>query len=130
MDIDYNKESIKGLADVVKDLSEACSSGTFGLGYIAFTQQGTSSSEKDNITDSDKLETCGSCCECELNKCHGCDGKGWIENSLFETKLCPVCQGKGKLDKTITHHYIPLHQPDFTTSEDERPYDYYITCYV
>ena len=32
-------------------------------------------------------------------ECHGCSGKGWIENTKGEIKLCPVCEGKGKLNK-------------------------------
>ena len=32
-------------------------------------------------------------------ECHGCLGKGWIENSKGDLKICPICEGKGKLDK-------------------------------
>ena len=32
-------------------------------------------------------------------ECHGCFGKGWIENSKGDLKICPVCEGKGKLNK-------------------------------
>lgn len=28
--------------------------------------------------------------------CHGCQGRGWCENSIHELKLCPVCKGSGK----------------------------------
>ena len=31
--------------------------------------------------------------------CHGCSGKGWIENSKGDLKICPVCEGEGKLNK-------------------------------
>ena len=30
-----------------------------------------------------------------LQACHGCGGKGWIENSRGDIKLCPVCRGTG-----------------------------------
>ena len=32
-------------------------------------------------------------------KCHGCSGKGWIENSKGDLKICPVCEGEGQLNK-------------------------------
>ena len=32
-------------------------------------------------------------------ECHGCSGKGWIENSKGDLKICPVCEGEGKLNK-------------------------------
>ena len=31
--------------------------------------------------------------------CHGCSGKGWIENSKGELKVCPICKGEGELNK-------------------------------
>ena len=32
-------------------------------------------------------------------ECHGCSGKGWVENSKGDLKICPICEGKGKLNK-------------------------------
>ena len=32
-------------------------------------------------------------------KCHGCSGKGWVENSKGDLKICPICEGEGKLNK-------------------------------
>ena len=33
------------------------------------------------------------------SECHGCSGKGWIENSKGDLKICPICEGEGKLNK-------------------------------
>ena len=36
----------------------------------------------------------------EINiECHGCSGKGWIENNKGDLKICPICEGEGKLNK-------------------------------
>ncbi|HHV39721.1 MAG TPA: hypothetical protein GXX70_09615 [Tepidimicrobium sp.] len=35
-----------------------------------------------------------------LLKCHGCDGKGWVEVASGAV-LCPVCQGAGELSSHI-----------------------------
>ena len=35
----------------------------------------------------------------EYIECHGCSGKGSIENSKGDIKKCPVCEGAGKLNK-------------------------------
>ena len=32
-----------------------------------------------------------------LQKCHGCHGRGWVETQKG-AQLCPVCNGKGYLD--------------------------------
>ena len=32
-------------------------------------------------------------------ECHGCSGKGWVENSKGDLKICPICEGEGKLNK-------------------------------
>ena len=34
-------------------------------------------------------------------ECHGCSGKGWIENSKGDIKKCPVCDGNGKLKQKV-----------------------------
>jgi len=39
----------------------------------------------------------------ETKKCHGCCGKGWIENSRGDLKLCPVCNGSGITKTDETH---------------------------
>ena len=39
----------------------------------------------------------------ENKPCHGCCGKGWVENSKGDLKLCPVCNGCGKIKNEETH---------------------------
>lgn len=115
-----NKTVSEGLANAVKDLNKVFGSGTFGL-------SNTTSSKMDSITDSNMPETCTSCCGCESSKCHGCDGKGWVENSIGDVKRCPVCYGKGVLDNSMIN-VVPTRSPGFNTSDDVKCYEYYITC--
>jgi len=40
-------------------------------------------------------------------ECHGCCGNGWIENSLGEIKICPICNGHGVINKEkVCEHKI------------------------
>jgi len=34
-------------------------------------------------------------------ECHGCSGKGWVENSKGDIKKCPICDGTGKLKRKV-----------------------------
>lgn len=56
------------------------------------------------------------------SECHGCSGKGWIENSKGDLKICPVCEGEGKLNK----------EKDCTEKDKERdnlPWYPWYPCY-
>ena len=50
-----------------------------------------------NSVENIKYEECG---------CHGCCGDGWVENSLGEIKICPICEGNGviKKEKVYKHN--------------------------
>ena len=55
-------------------------------------------------------------------ECHGCSGKGWIENTKGELKICPICEGEGKLNK----------EKDCTEKDKERdnlPWYPWYPCY-
>lgn len=129
---------IKGLADSVKVLNKVLNkvfasgtfaSGTFGLcDTTDFKENNITDSKIDNVTDSDKIATCYSCCGCGSNKCNGCGGKGWVENSLYEVKLCPICQGKGVLEDSIATVFIPQYRSAPNTTGDVKYNEYYITC--
>lgn len=56
------------------------------------------------------------------SECHGCFGKGWIENSKGNLKICPICEGEGKLNK----------EKDTTKKDKERnnlPWYPWYPCY-
>lgn len=61
-------------------------------------------------------------------ECHGCFGKGWIENSKGELKTCPICEGKGKLKKEKEYvekekekNNLPWHWPWYPYPCDSYP---------
>ena len=66
-------------------------------------------------------------------ECHGCSRKGWIENSKGDIKKCPVCDGKGKLDKEKNSlPYYPRYPWYPWPSRTDVPYlstDFIVTCY-
>ena len=44
-------------------------------------------------------------------ECHGCSGKGWIENSKGDIKKCPVCDGIGKLKQKVKLYEKAIEYP-------------------
>lgn len=67
------------------------------------------------------------------NICHGCEGKGWLENSKGDLKICPVCKSKGSVNKEDKveedtkekHIHLcnwPYYVDEMTTSSLYNPY--------
>lgn len=44
-----------------------------------------------------------------MQKCHGCEGKGWVDSARFGPIVCPICKGTGQIangSPTPTLKYI------------------------
>ncbi len=49
-------------------------------------------------------------------KCHGCEGRGWVDSQYKGAMLCPVCHGSGKVtdnqkEVSITSNILPTETP-------------------
>jgi DnaJ-class molecular chaperone len=43
--------------------------------------------------------------------CHGCGGRGWVDSEYRGAQICPVCQGHGRLLKTMTMDEMVNNKP-------------------
>ena len=67
------------------------------------SENGTTDNTFEQLTSDDtNLTGITMYCTSKVNsciECHGCSGKGWNENSKGDLKICPICEGEGKLNK-------------------------------
>jgi hypothetical protein len=50
---------------------------------------------------------CNFCIDYQSTVCHGCDGKGWVPNSLNgKPEVCVICNGTGSINRQ--GYYIPF----------------------
>lgn len=120
MDKKENRDFAQTLADALNHKKREFST-------KSFSSSGTSSSKTDATTTSDKPPTCASCSGCRNTECHGCGGKGWVENSMGDVKRCPVCHGKGEIDSAMIYVDVDNYHPGLVTGDDIKPIVYYVT---
>lgn len=39
-------------------------------------------------------------------KCHGCDGRGWVDSFYKGAVVCPICKGTGVIEKSPRYFYV------------------------
>jgi len=49
-------------------------------------------------------------------KCHGCNGKGWVDSQYKGPSICPLCNGKG------SQNGVGLRVTAYTTNENRNPF--------